>query len=739
MTRKLCIVLLMCCGLLPWAGRAQECGVYPHPRNLQYGEERVSLTTAPEIRGDTAVLSVAVDCLKAFLPDSAGADKPTRLLIGKLGDKAVRKYASHIPTQAEGYYLKVGRGEIVIAGRDERGVLYGARTLRQLLRDGTLPEVEITDYPEIAYRGVVEGFYGAPWSTEARASIIRFCGEYKMNTYIYGPKDDPYHRSPNWRDPYPRQEADELRRLVEVARESGVDFVWAIHPGQDIRWTDEDRDNLLRKFEQMYDLGVRAFAVFFDDISGEGTNPERQASLLNHIDEHFVKAKPDVQPLLMCPTDYAKAWAQNGTYIGKMGELLNPSINVMFTGDAVIASITRECVEWVDEKLRRPVYIWWNYPVTDYIRNRLLMGPVYGNDTTLTSKEMRGFVSNPMEHAEASKIAIYGVGGYAWNPLTYDGIRAWRDAMKALLPEDADALLCFASHNADPGGEGWHQWRREESLEIAPFARRYARACEAGETADPADEARLAAEFERMVASADRLLVNKENPALVKELTPWLRQFKLQGETGREVLALVRDASAEDWTAFDARYRHVKALQEQSFILDQTLNQNEFQPGVVVGTRVLQPFINTVFAAVVKAVNAKRGTHLEAVAEYSPYHLTSSVGQLSGAQVQVKGGNVQLAPMLEVVRWQSGGFLQVDFNTLLPVEEMRVNLEMKNIADWKFEGLEADGTWRTLPGVWDNGELRVEVGSSVQALRVTNISTETQEVFLKKFFIQVRR
>ena len=135
---------------------------------------------------------------------------------------------------------------------------------------------------------------------------------------------------------------------MEVANESGVDFVWAIHPGQDIRWTDEDRDNLLRKFESMYDLGVRAFAVFFDDISGEGTNPERQAALLNYIDEYFVKKKGDVIPLLMCPTDYAKAWAQNGSYIGKMGDLLNPSnpkvINLFFESEKLETYSTMDVI-----------------------------------------------------------------------------------------------------------------------------------------------------------------------------------------------------------------------------------------------------------------------------------------------------------------------------------------------------------------------------------------------------------
>ena len=59
----------------------------------------------------------------------------------------------------------------------------------------------------------------------------------------------------------------------------------------------------------MYQLGVRGFAVFFDDISGEGTKADKQADLLNYLDDHFVKVKGDVEPLIMCPTEYNKAWS----------------------------------------------------------------------------------------------------------------------------------------------------------------------------------------------------------------------------------------------------------------------------------------------------------------------------------------------------------------------------------------------------------------------------------------------
>ena len=104
----------------------------------------------------------------------------------------------------------------------------------------------------------------------------------------------------------------------------------------------------------MYQLGVRSFAVFFDDISGEGTNPQKQAELLNYIDEAFVKAKPDVTPLIMCPTEYNKSWSNpKGNYLTTLGEKLNPSVQIMWTGDRVISDITRDGISWINERIKR--------------------------------------------------------------------------------------------------------------------------------------------------------------------------------------------------------------------------------------------------------------------------------------------------------------------------------------------------------------------------------------------------
>ena len=525
------IYLLGACLLCAVTTFAQNVSLQPPPQQLIVQNKTIDLPAVYQLNGGEEANPHAVKVLKELLSGKQSSKKGMLISIGEKGDKSVRKYSRQIPDHKEGYYLSVNEKEIVLAGNDERGTYYALQTFAQLLKDGKLPEVEIKDYPSVRYRGVVEGFYGTPWSHQARLSQLKFYGKNKMNTYIYGPKDDPYHSAPNWRLPYPDKEAAQLQELVAVANENEVDFVWAIHPGQDIKWNQEDRDLLLAKFEKMYQLGVRSFAVFFDDISGEGTNPQKQAELLNYIDEKFAQVKPDINQLVMCPTEYNKSWSNpNGNYLTTLGDKLNPSIQIMWTGDRVISDITRDGISWINERIKRPAYIWWNFPVSDYVRDHLLLGPVYGNDTTI-AKEMSGFVTNPMEHAESSKIAIYSVASYAWNPAKYDTWQTWKDAIRTILPSAAEELECFAMHNSDLGPNG-HGYRREESMDIQPAAERFLKAFKEGKNYDKADFETLQYTFERMKESADILLMNTENKPLIVEITPWVHQFKLTAEMG---------------------------------------------------------------------------------------------------------------------------------------------------------------------------------------------------------------
>ena len=60
------------------------------------------------------------------------------------------------------------------------------------------------------FYGVVEGFYGRPWGTEGRKSMIEFLGENGLDLYVYGPKDDPYHTE-KWAEPYPEKERKDFK------------------------------------------------------------------------------------------------------------------------------------------------------------------------------------------------------------------------------------------------------------------------------------------------------------------------------------------------------------------------------------------------------------------------------------------------------------------------------------------------------------------------------------------------
>ena len=724
---------------------AQQIDVQPVPQQFTEATETLTLTGSYQFNGENEANPYAINGLKTLLNSKQSAKEGIRIYIGERGDKAIRKYNKFIPKQDEGYFLRISPKEIVLAGNDEQGTFYAVQTLKQLLNDNQLPITEITDYPEVRFRGVVEGFYGTPWSHQARLRHLKFYGENKMNTYIYGPKDDPYHSSPNWRLPYPEKEAKQIKELVQVAKENAVNFVWAIHPGQDIKWNQEDRDNLLAKFEKMYELGVRSYAVFFDDISGEGTKADKQAELLNYIDEQFVKVKKDVTPLIMCPTEYNKSWSNvKGGYLTTLGTKLNPSIHIMWTGDRVIADMYEGDTEkggmkWINNLIQRPAYVWWNFPVSDYVRDHLLMGPVYGNDLHIANL-MSGFVTNPMEHAESSLLAIYGVASYAWNPDQYDSDKAWKDAMKAVLPSAAKELEIFATHNSDLGANG-HGYRREESVALKPIAEKFLNEYLNKGTYQVEDFLTLLDTFMLMQEAADILMTNTENPALIAEMKPWLIQHKLMGELGSAVLALTNAYELGKQEGFLRKYKHVKALQQQMFDVDQTYNQNPYQPGVKTAGLVIKPLIDKTFAKVVDMYNQKYNATLDAKSDYMPHTLTSDVNQLKNIPLRQKTNRVLVSPANEVIKWQGKGYMTIELDNIYPLMTIDIDFGKPEVASWGVLEISTNGKdWQKVDFQQNKNRIRVNGDKTpLKAVRFTNSQDKEQEIYMRNFTITVEK
>ena len=729
------VAALLLGGCLSMQAQVSLVNPVPHQVERQAGAAVVKAPKAWAITADAGRHQDVVRLLQQAEGAKAGGAKAAfKLTIGVKGDKAVKKYAKKIPAKAEGYYLEVTPKGAVLAAADEVGLFWAAQTWMAMLSEGKMEYCTITDYPDVPYRGVVEGFYGTPWSHQARLSQIAFYARHKMNVYIYGPKDDPWHRD-KWREPYPEAEAKRISELATYARSQGVNFYWAIHPGVDIKWTEQDRDYLVAKLEKMYDLGVRSFAVFFDDIWGEGTRADKQAELLNYVDNNFIQKKHDVAPLIMCPTEYNRAWANDEKgYLRTLGTQMNQGIEIMWTGNSVVHCIDRESQEWINQRINRKSYIWWNFPVSDFVRDHILLGPAYGNDLDI-AETMSGFVSNPMEHAEASKISLYGIADYTWNMPAYDYQADWEKGLREVLPNNYEALRTFALYNKDLGPNG-HGFRREEGDELKGIAQQAL----AGQSS--ARQA-LALKCEELGIAVDLLLNDDSNPELLRELRPWLLQGKNVAAYGQAVVSLAEAATKTQkgtgLRSFENYYQQARSLQKQMYDLENSSVRHALQPGIKVATKVLMPTLNELFAKAVNQYNANNGTDLNPVAEYNPFRLTSNVQQLALLPVTAKGNDVNVTPALEVINWQAGGEMVIEGDRPITFAGMDFNLGVPGAA--KHFPLEClvNGNWVKVPLLhYSDNDPVIHTGNELGGmtatkLRLTNTSGAEQKVYFRHF------
>ncbi len=587
--KRLLTTLLAC--FMALAVNAQKVTISPLPQKISWGEEAFSNNTKFYVVGSLEADGDAINLLAESV-EILGVSKRVNarkfpnakpIIIGEVGDRAVAKFKASVPDVKEGYYLKVAPEQVVIAGRDNSGTFYGVQSLLQVLSQPRVMQCEVVDYPSVAERGVIEGFYGNPWSHKDRLRQFEFYGQYKMNTYVYGPKDDPYHRA-HWRDPYPEKEAAQLKELVDVAHKNKVKFVWAIHPAGDIKWGMEDYGNVVNKLNSMYELGVRTFAVFFDDVWGEGARGDKQAELMNYLTDEFVRKHDDVESLIMCPSQYNKGWS-SGDYLNTLGTKMYPEVRIMWTGNSVVDMIEESDMQWINDQIKRKAFIWLNYPVNDYCQSRLLMGKTYGNGLNINDM-VSGFCSNPMEYAEASKVSLYSIADYTWNMPSYDAESSWERALGALMPTCVHAFKVFCENNVDLGPTG-HGLRREgESPKFNTNSK----------------EA-LSKSFLQIVEAANNLLADEKNhPEMLNEIKPWVESMRLLGVRGLQYMNMAEAMERKDTIAFVATYRRqLKFAQEQKAIISRNYEGSIVKAKPVVSGDVITPWLEEHLAELIKA------------------------------------------------------------------------------------------------------------------------------------------
>ena len=303
-------------------------------------------------------------------------------------------------------------------------------------------------------RGVIEGFYGPPWSHEERIDLIRFCGDQGFNTWVHAPKDEPQHRR-HWRERYPDAELELFAELVREASRAGVGFVYAIAPGLDLCYSRESEfETLLAKCTQLQTIGVRSFQLLWDDIEhalhcpgdealyGHEKRPSAaaQASFTNR----FGRELEQDGPLVVCPMGYSGT--NDSPYRQIFGSRLAPDIVVYWTGPEVVsAAIGREALDLAVRRFHRhELLLWDNYPANDFATDTLYLGPLRGRDSRLAEGNLRGIVANAMVQAVPSKLALATVADWARAPSSYDPVVSYAGALRRHAEEVIEALRPLA-------------------------------------------------------------------------------------------------------------------------------------------------------------------------------------------------------------------------------------------------------------------------------------------------------
>ena len=356
---------------------------------------------------------------------------------------------------------EAGLPRIHILARAEAGLLYGVEEVISHYRLRREFPVGDTVYsPAWAVRGMK----GLHWNPDDYLSMLDFLPSCRFNFLMlcYGMVPEHCRR---FRDPYSDEHMEAIARIVQGARERFVTVCVAVNPSlravPQARYSgDDDLKLVVDKFRASYDLGVRCFALALDDIALELQRPEDRAAYQSlgeaHVDftcrlRDALLSMDSDNRLILCPTTYFTRHAlAYPDYTRAIAEGIPDDVELFWTGpdwNSVLITYEDAC-EYAGLVGRKP-FLWLNYPVNDYLKPepwRLVLAPTAMRCTRLPGM-VTGVISNPMRQVEASKLPLWSIGRYFWDPESYDPDVALEEACAVVSAEYGcrpDTLLAVA-------------------------------------------------------------------------------------------------------------------------------------------------------------------------------------------------------------------------------------------------------------------------------------------------------
>lgn len=604
-----------------------EYQIYPTPQSIVYDENgTLDLSAGVNAVFESGVDEATRNRLTSILADNGiactvseeKAENAVNVLVGVHGSGGAADVYAETLTYSEGlfdqtdaYLLVIEDSQITVVGKDTDAAFYGLASLKMIIEQSegnVVRQLQMDDYAVGQYRGFIEGYYGIPWSVEDRISLMQFGGDFKMNIYIFAPKDDPYHNT-QWRELYPDDKLADIKRMVEAGAAAKCRFAWAIHPFMHDAITsstyDEDLEVIKAKFQQLYDAGVRQFVISADDAAGKAS---LHAQLLKDMTA-WVKEKGDCYNLCFVPQVYCSGavtwsnWMDPGesctvaNYFSHFSDI--EDLELMWTGEYVCHPATQYTFNNFKSKSGQEAFMWLNWPVNDVNHARLVMGPAEQCILNVGVTGFKGIVTNPLEQAEASKTSLFAIADYAWNTSDFDCMQSWKDGFQYIDAGAPEALCEICQHltNPSPGGITG----MDESWELDDYIDAFQTALDGDKDLTESGNA-LAARLQQIADAADEFQANGTNENLKDEMKPWVDSLRAISNAGAAYVKTAMALQSGDKSAAVANY--LKAVSEE------TLSKNCLAPQlsgtikVEAGAQVIMPFVSSMSKKVKSDVEA---------------------------------------------------------------------------------------------------------------------------------------
>lgn len=312
MTSKLTTLLLIASA--PLAALDLKNAVVVAPANLTVQEKKAITVLVEEVEKRTQTrLPVRAAMPPAGTPAIvAGASAKLTALAGGL-----MKGLIPAPPGDEGFRVQVVNGNVIVAGNDQRGMLFGIGYLLRNMRMQRGRVLEVDDglktaaAPRYRLRGHQLGY--RPKVNAYDAFTVGMFDQYIRDLAIFGtnsielipPRSDDADDSPH----FPLPKIEMMEEVSRICNEYGLD-VWVWYPAMDRDYSDPKTvEFALKEWEEVYRRLPRIDYVFVPGGDPGHTEPKVLFALLEKQTALLHKYHPKAQ-MWMSPQSFSKDWME---------------------------------------------------------------------------------------------------------------------------------------------------------------------------------------------------------------------------------------------------------------------------------------------------------------------------------------------------------------------------------------------------------------------------------------------